>query len=121
MKTFHSTKKKFETDDITSIDSNKTFPTNIIDIDISKTEKNNTSTPIKFIYFILENIYCKRKNMKKEFDIIKICNKILSNYISIDVMLRNQIIFENFLKDYTNNFDIIGNNILFKKLKLLIT
>ena len=87
MKTFHSTKKKFETDDITSIDSNKTFPTNIIDIDISKTEKKNNSTPIKFIYFILENIYCKRKNMKKEFDIIKICNKILSKYISIDVML----------------------------------
>ena len=59
--------------------------------------------------------------MKKEFDIIKICNKILSKYISIDVMLRNQIIFESFLKDYTNNFDIIGNNILFKKLKSLIT
>ena len=112
-------KKQFEKGD--DIDSNKTFPTNIIDIDLSKTEKNNTSKKIKFIYFILENIYCKRKNMKKEFDIIKICNKILSKYISMDVMLHNQIIFEKFLKDYTNNFDIIGNNILFKKLKSLIT
>ena len=112
-------KKQFEKDD--DIDSNKTFPTNLIKSELSKTEKNNKSERIKFIYFILDNFYCKRKNMKKEFDIIKICNKILSKYISIDVMLRNQIIFENFLKDYTNNFDIIGNNILFKKLKLLIT
>ena len=59
--------------------------------------------------------------MKREFKVIKICNNILSKYISIDVILHNQIIFESFLKDYLNNFDIIGNNILFKKLKLLIT
>ena len=59
--------------------------------------------------------------MKREFKVIKICNNILSKYISIDVILHNQIIFESFLNDYLNNFDIIGNNILFKKLKLLIT
>ena len=55
--------------------------------------------------------------MKKEFNIINICNNILSKYISIDVILYNQIIFESFMKDYANNFDIIGNNILFRKLK----
>ena len=59
--------------------------------------------------------------MKREFKVIKICNNILSKYISIDVILHNQIIFESFLNDYLNNFDILGNNILFKKLKLLIT
>jgi len=112
-------KKLYEKDDITSNDSNKTFPTNFGDIDISKTEKNN-SKRIKFIYFILDNFYCGGKNTKKKFDIINICNKILSKYISIDAILYNQIVFESFLKEYTDNFDIIKDNILFRKLKLLI-
>ena len=117
--------KQFQIDDNDILDSVKSFPSNTTGISESKKVKNDLEEhslkKIKFIYFILENIYCKRKKMKREFKVIKICNNILSKYISIDVILHNQIIFESFLKDYLNNFDIIGNNILFKKLKLLIT
>ena len=38
----------------------------------------------------------------------------------MDVILRNQVIFESVFKDYADNFDIIKDNILFRKLKLLI-
>ena len=73
--------------------------------------------------FLLNNIYCKRKKRMKEQNVIDICNNILSKYTSIDVILCNQIIFENFLKDYKwndNNLNTIENNCLIKKLQSII-
>ena len=116
---------------IISIDSCKTIPNNSSRLNLSLKEEfkfkenyNNKSKGIKFIYFILENMYCKCKNIRKEYNIIDICNNILSKYSSIESILYNQIIFENLLKDYhwnDNNLKIIGNNYLIKKLKLLKT
>ena len=77
---------------------------------------------INFMQFLLNNIYCKRKKRMKEQNVIDICNNILCKYISIDVILCNQIIFENLLKDYKwndNDLKNIGNNSLVKKLNLI--
>ena len=91
-------------------------------VDIEKEENldNYDLNGINFMYFLLNNVYCKTKNIKKEFEIINICNNILMKYISVEVILYNQIILESILKDYKWN-DIclknIGNNFLVKKLK----
>ena len=77
---------------------------------------------INFMQFLLNNIYCKRKKRMKEQNVIDICNNILSKYTSIDVILCNQIIFENLLKDYkwsSNDLSNIENNSLIKQLKLI--
>ena len=77
---------------------------------------------INFIYFILENINCIKKKKKKEYNIIDICNQIISKYTSIDLILHNQIIFEKLMKDYQlegKDLDIIGNSILLKQLSLV--
>ena len=76
---------------------------------------------INFIHFLLNHIYFKRKNRRKEQKVIDICNNILFKYISIEYILYNQIIFESLLKDYKwndNNLKIIWNNNLIKKLNL---
>ena len=78
---------------------------------------------INFIHFLLNNVYFKKKNRRKEQEIIDICNSIVSKYISIDTVLFNQIIFENLMKDYKwNDYNLknIGNNSLIKKLRLII-
>jgi hypothetical protein len=78
---------------------------------------------VNFIQFLLNNVYFKRKNRIKDQKVIDICNQILSKYTSIDIILYNQIIFENLLKDYKwndNNLKYIGNNILVKQLKLTL-
>ena len=77
---------------------------------------------VNFIQFLLINVWCKRKNKAKEQEIIDICNNILSKYTSIDVILYNQIIFENLLKDYkwsSNDLSNIESNSLIKQLKLM--
>ena len=117
--------------DIISINTCKTTPIISNRLIIEQKEEinlkeNYTNKPktIKFIYFILENIFCKSKKIKKEYNIITTCNNILYKYISIENMLYNQIIFENLLKDYhwnDDNLGVIENIFLIKKLKLLIT
>ena len=78
---------------------------------------------INFIQFILNNVYYKKEKKRNEQEIIDICNKILSKYTSIEVILYNQIKFENLLKDYKwndNNLNTIENNCLIKKLQSII-
>ena len=124
---------EMDVDNICSVNSFKSLPNTSRKIDpkqkeeIKITENNvnklNKSKRIKLIHFLLENIYCKKNNIKNEYKIIKICNKILSKFLSIESILYNQIMFENLLKDYQwneNNLRIIENNYLIKKLKLLI-
>ena len=125
-----SKKQNYENQDIISIDNNnKTMPINSIGVKIEEKEGNQTKRTdnlikINFIYFILEIFYCKRKNMRKEFKIIDICNKLLSKYASIDIILHNQIIFEILMEDYqldSEDLDINTNNSLLKKLNSIIT
>jgi len=125
--------KNILNNDNQSFNTNKSVPfkpkginlTNKIEI---KNESNYISNynynfgKINFIHFIFNNIYFKRKNGIKEQEIIDICNNILSKYTSIDVILYNQIIFENLLKDYkwsSNDLSNIENNSLIKQLKLI--
>ena len=109
--------------------------------DIEKTENNNDSDfhefedddcsddksstdskrvkKLHFFDFFLNNIYCCLKN-KKSQKIIHKCNQIVEKYASIDILIKNQILIENFLKDYKwNDPDLnnVENNKLFKKLK----
>ena len=112
-----------------SFDTSKSVPLKSKGIDINKKIEIKKETnindnykliEINFICFLLSNIYYKRNKMRKELEIINICNNILLTYISIDNILYNQIIFENILKDYKwndNTLKTILNNNFFKKIK----
>ena len=78
----------------------------------------------KFIDFILNNFYCNKKCKNNRQEIISKCNKLISQYYSIDNILYNQIKFENLLIDYKwNNPDLnkLDNNELITQLKNLIS
>ena len=76
------------------------------------------------LFIFYWRIFIVKNKIKKEFNIINICNNILYKYSSIETILYNQIMFENLLKDYhwnDNNLEIVENNYLIKKLKSRIT
>ena len=78
----------------------------------------------RFIDFILNNFYCNKKCKNNRQQIISKCNKLISQYYSIDNILYNQIKFENLLIDYKwNNPDLnkLDNNVLIIQLKNLIS
>jgi len=78
----------------------------------------------RFVDFILNNFYCNKKCKNNRQEIISKCNKLISQYYSIDNILYNQIKFENLLIDYKwNNPDLnkLDNNELIVQLKNLIT
>ena len=86
-----------------------------------ETERTKTINEIKnikklsFKHFFLNGFYLKCFNESNGNKVIDLCNYILSKYISIDLLLYNQLIFENLLKDYKwNNPDL--NNINKNKL-----
>ena len=58
---------------------------------------------LKFMDFILNNFNCKCCKKRNQAEIIDICNEILSKYISVDIILYNQIMMENILNDYKWN------------------
>ena len=81
-------------------------------------ESNKNIQNIKklhFYEFFLNNIYslCKKK---KNQNLIQLCNKIVYKYASIDSLVNNQILIENFFKDYKWNQpclnDIKNNNLI---------
>ena len=95
-------------------------------IDDIKEKKEIKFKKITFSHFFLNNIYCKSfskfsgHNSQK---IINICNEIISNYLSVESLLYNQILLENLFKDYNwNNKELkkIDNNRLIIQLKGLI-
>ena len=72
-----------------------------------------------FYDFYFNNIYFKKCKRRERQDILDICNRIVSNYISIDSILNNMITFENLIKDYTwkdPRLNNLGNNELIKQL-----
>ena len=100
------------------------------DIDLSRANKENETMETKdkleteipntineienikklsFKHFFLNGFYLKCFNRINENKVIDLCNYILSKYISIDLLLYNQIMFENLLKDYKWNNPDLGN------------
>ena len=83
---------------------------------------NTNKTRMKklhFFDFFLNNLYncCKKQKPQK---IIHTCNQIVYKYTSIDNIINNQILMENFLKDYKWNdssLNNVENNELFIQLK----
>ena len=74
---------------------------------------------LRFFDFFLNNLYncCKKQKPQK---IIHTCNQIVYKYASIDNLIKNQILMENFLKDYKWNdpsLNNVENNDLFIQLK----
>ena len=84
---------------------------------------NRTLPKFSFFDFYFNNIYfscCKRRNKQ---DILDICNKIISKYISVDSILYNHLLFENLIKDYNwknPGLNNILNNELIKEINDLI-
>ncbi len=71
----------------------------------------------------MNNIYCKKFTELNAQEIIRICNEIMSNYLSVESILYNQIMLENILKDYKWNnpqLNSIDNNKLLLNLKKII-
>ena len=74
---------------------------------------------LHFFDFFLNNLYCCCKNQRPQ-KIIHTCNQIVYKYASIDNIIKNQILMENFLKDYIWNdpsLNNVENNNLFIQLK----
>ena len=73
--------------------------------------------------FYLNNAYFSKCRRSKKQDILDICNKIVSKYISIDYILSNLMILENLIKDYKwsepglNNLE--KNKLISELLKIL--
>ena len=63
---------------------------------------------MRFFDFFLNNIYCCFKKRKAQ-KIIHECNEIVYKYASIDAIIKNQILIENFFKDYKWNNPSLNN------------
>ena len=90
--------------------------------------KNERILPkFSFIQFFFNNCYCnkccKKNNFKKQ-EILQMCNTISMKYLSMDLILLNQMVIENLINDYKFNYnasiDDINNNELILQLKELI-
>jgi len=93
------------------------------DIDNIKKGKEKNLKKLTFAEFFLNNIYCKNCNKFKDQEIIRICNEIIANYLSVESLLYNQIFMENLLKDYNwnnQNLNSLDNIELIMKLKELL-
>ena len=93
------------------------------DLDDIKLNKDKNIKKLSFAHFFFNNIYCKNCNKFYEQEIIRICNETMSNYLSVESILYNQIMLENLFKDYSwNNRELnnIDNNEFIIKLKKMI-
>ena len=102
---------------------------NIDNDDMNKYEENKDNDEedlytkkirkLRFFDFFLNNCYCCCKKRKPQ-KIIHICNEIVYKYASVDNLIKNQILIENFLKDYKWNdpsLNNVENNNLFIQLR----
>ena len=129
--TFRKNKKYYSSLDKQSIDTSKSVPFKLNDNKISnkylenknknKNKDESFQLPeINIFHFFFKKINFKSKYMKTKREIINLCNSILFKYTSVEVILYNQIIFENILKDYKWNDPYLRKlycNALIKKLK----
>ena len=73
----------------------------------------------RWIDFLINNCFCGNSNQAKQIIISK-CKDLVLEYYSIEKVLKNQILFENLIKDYKwNNSKLknILNNKSFNKIK----
>ena len=127
--TFRKNKKYYSSLDKQSIDTSKSVPFKLNDNKISNKYLENKNknkdesfqlAEINIFHFFFKKINFKSKYMKTKREIINLCNSILFKYTSVEVILYNQIIFENILKDYKWNDPYLRKlycNALIKKLK----
>ena len=77
--------------------------------DDSSTESNIKIRKLHCYDFFLNNIYCCCFKKKKSQKLIHMCNKIVYKYAGIDSIIKNQILLENFFKDYKWNDPVLNN------------
>ena len=128
----HTKNKNIIKNDNLSFDTSKSVPFKSKGFNIQQKDNDKNKfnfkynfdlIEINFIQFLFNHFYFKRKHRRKEQKVIDICNNIISKYISIDLILYNQIILESLIKDYKwndNQLKIIWNNSLIKQLNLNI-
>ena len=111
----------------TDIEKNKSDLNSIDSIqkkEVDKEEENKILPKLSFFDFYFNNIYFKKCKRRENQDILDMCNKIISKYISIDSVLYNQLIFESLLKDYKWNdpsiINLPNNELLNNLLKFII-
>ena len=122
---FRKNKKSYSGLDKQSIDTSKSVPfksndKNILQKNLENNDESFQISKINIFPFLLKKFNFKSKYMEKKHEIIHICNNILYKYMSIEIILYNQIIFEHLLKDYKwnePNLTKLYCNDLIKKLK----
>ena len=112
-----------DNDNKETIEENKDEENNKIIPEEISNESDTNLPKLSFISYLFNNIYCQKYcNMKNQILITK-CNEIISKYYSIENIIYNQILMENFLKDYKwNDFKLknIENNKLINNLKITL-
>ena len=112
-----------DNDNKETIEENKDEENNKIIPEEISNESDTNLPKLSFISYLFNNIYCQKCcNMKNQILITK-CNEIISKYYSIENIIYNQILMENFLKDYKwNDFKLknIENNKLINNLKMTL-
>lgn len=94
--------------DENSKEKKKTNEININDIEEIINEQK-TSKKLHFYNYFLNYLYCDCCIKSNKQEIIKICNEIITKYMSIESLLYNQLILENLLKDYKWNNPNLNN------------
>ena len=97
---------------------------NINETEQEDMENKRILPKFRFIDFIWNNCYSIKKCKNNRQEIISKCNKLISQYYSIENILYNQIKMENLMIDYKwNNPDLnkLDNNELIIQLKNLIS
>jgi len=95
-------------------------PTDINEDEKTDKEKESSIQKLSFKHFFLNSFYSECFKFQKEHKVLEICGDVLAKYSSIELLLYNQILFENLIKDYKwNNPELrnVENNELLFKLK----
>ena len=113
--------KSFEEKKLNSKDNDnyKDIEKDIKEINLSEDE-SFVLNKLSFIDFFFNNIYSKCCRRIRKQEIIDSVNEIIYKYLSVDILLYNQIKLESLFKDYKWNnpsLNNIHNNKMIKELK----
>ena len=81
------------------------------DIDDNDDDDDNSYVlnKLPFYDYFYNNIYSSCCKKRKNQEVINMVNDIMYHYLSVDFLLRNQILLENLLKDYKWNNPLLSN------------